>query len=45
MPGSYGGIVIEKMGKRKGEMKDMRVENGIPYIEFEIPTRGLMAIA
>ncbi|MEK9130494.1 MAG: GTP-binding protein, partial [Patescibacteria group bacterium] len=27
-PEGYGGIVIEKMGKRKGEMKDMRVENG-----------------
>ncbi len=41
-PEGYGGIVIEKMGKRKGEMKDMRVENGITYIEFEIPTRGLI---
>ncbi len=41
-PETHGGIVIEKMGKRKGEMKDMRVENGITYMEFEIPTRGLI---
>lgn len=41
-PEVSGGIVIEKMGKRKGEMKDMRVENGITYMEFEIATRGLI---
>ena len=41
-PESFGGIVIEKMGKRKGEMQDMRVENGITYMDFEIPTRGLI---
>lgn len=41
-PESFTGTVIEKMGKRRGEMKDMLVENGIAYIEFEIPTRGLI---
>jgi len=41
-PESSAGIVIEKMGKRRGEMKDMLVENGISYLEFEIPTRGLI---
>jgi GTP-binding protein len=34
--------VIEKMGKRRGEMKDMKVENGTTYLDFEIPTRGLI---
>lgn len=41
-PEVNGGVVIEKMGRRRGEMKDMRVENGITYMEFEIPTRGLI---
>ncbi len=42
VPESYAGAVIEKMGKRRGEMKDMRVENGTAYLEFVIPTRGLI---
>ncbi|MEK7615031.1 MAG: translational GTPase TypA [Patescibacteria group bacterium] len=41
-PEEFSGIVIEKMGKRRGEMKDMTVENGIGFLEFEIPTRGLI---
>jgi len=41
-PESFGGGVIEKMSKRHGEMKDMKVENGTSYLEFEIPTRGLI---
>ncbi|MBI4090855.1 MAG: translational GTPase TypA [Candidatus Komeilibacteria bacterium] len=41
-PEASAGIVIEKMGKRRGEMKDMRVENGTAYLDFEIPTRGLI---
>ncbi len=41
-PEAFTGTVIEKMGKRKGEMKDMNVENGHAYLEFEIPTRGLI---
>jgi GTP-binding protein len=36
------GSAIEKMGRRKGDMKDMRVENGTAYLQFEIPTRGLI---
>jgi GTP-binding protein len=36
------GTVIEKLSKRKGELKDMRVENGMAYLEFVIPTRGLI---
>ena len=30
------------MGIRRGEMKDMRVEGKTAYLEFEIPTRGLI---
>jgi GTP-binding protein len=41
VPESYSGIVIEKLGKRNGVMRDMRTENGIVFIEFYIPTRGL----
>ncbi|MDQ7814736.1 MAG: translational GTPase TypA [Patescibacteria group bacterium] len=42
VPENMSGTVIEKLGKRKGEMKDMRAENGTAYMEFEIPTRGLI---
>lgn len=41
-PEGMSGSVIEKMGRRKAEMKDMRVENGTAYLQFEIPTRGLI---
>ena len=41
-PEDFTGIVIEKMGKRRGEMKDMKVESGTAHMEFEIPTRGLI---
>ncbi len=41
-PEGSSGTAIEKMGRRKGEMKDMRVENGTAYLQFEIPTRGLI---
>jgi len=32
---------MEKIGNRKGEIKDMRNNNGIIFLEFIIPTRGL----
>jgi len=41
-PEEMSGSVIEKMGRRKAEMKNMRVENGSAFLEFEIPTRGLI---
>ncbi len=41
-PEGMSGTVIEKLSKRKGELKDMRVENGMAYLEFVIPTRGLI---
>ena len=41
VPEKYQGAVMEKMGNRKGEIKDMRSNNGIMLLEFIIPTRGL----
>ncbi len=41
-PEGMSGSVIEKMGRRKAEMKDMRVENGTAFLEFIAPTRGLI---
>ncbi|OGL79269.1 GTP-binding protein TypA, partial [Candidatus Uhrbacteria bacterium RIFCSPHIGHO2_12_FULL_57_11] len=41
-PEEFSGSVIQKMGIRRGEMKDMRVEGKTAYLEFEIPTRGLI---
>lgn len=43
VPQEFVGIVIEKMGKRKGDMKNMlSLEGGMTRLEFEIPTRGLL---
>ncbi|MFA6603286.1 MAG: translational GTPase TypA [Patescibacteria group bacterium] len=42
VPEEHVGVVIEKMGQRRGEMTDMRVENKTAYLEFTIPTRGLI---
>ncbi|MBI4138814.1 translational GTPase TypA [Candidatus Uhrbacteria bacterium] len=41
-PENMSGSVIEKLSKRRGELKDLRSENGISYLEFTIPTRGLI---
>lgn len=41
VPEAHSGTVIQKLGIRRGELKDMRTENGIVYLEFLIPTRGL----
>lgn len=40
-PEEYQGAVIQKMGIRHGELKEMKVQNGIAFLEFLIPTRGL----
>jgi len=41
-PEAFSGSVIAKMGIRKGEMKDMRVDGKTTLMEFVIPTRGLI---
>jgi GTP-binding protein len=38
----YMGIVIEKMGSRKGTVREMFQDNGLARIVFRIPTRGLL---
>jgi GTP-binding protein len=43
VPDEYSGAVIEKLGKRKAEMKSMApMSDGYTRIEFEIPARGLI---
>ncbi|MEX1997784.1 MAG: translational GTPase TypA [Candidatus Andersenbacteria bacterium] len=41
-PGIRAGVVIEKMGQRKGVMKDMKVEKGVAIVHFLVSTRGLI---
>ena len=40
-PEQYQGSVMQKLGARKGEVKEMKLHNGIAFLEFIIPTRGL----
>ncbi|MEK7081214.1 MAG: translational GTPase TypA, partial [Patescibacteria group bacterium] len=42
VPIIYSGGVIEKIGKRRGIMKDMMEKEGIVRVIFDIPTRGLL---
>lgn len=42
VPEAYSGMTIEKLSARKGEMRDMKVENGIAEFHFFVPTRGLI---
>ncbi len=43
VPEEYMGIVIETLGRRKGEMLDMLLNsNGTVKLEFKIPARGLI---
>jgi GTP-binding protein len=42
VPMEFSGSVIEKIGKRRGIMKDMVEKQGIGRIVFDIPTRGLL---
>lgn len=41
VPEEFSGVVMQKMGSRRGELKDMKSENGTVYLEFVIPTKGL----
>jgi GTP-binding protein len=41
VPEAFSGAVIQQFGGRHGELKDMRVENGVAALDFIIPTRGL----
>lgn len=41
LPDAYSGIVIQKLGARRGILQNMYSENGVTFLEFLIPTRGL----
>jgi len=41
-PEEYSGAIIEKLGKRKALMTDMKSKDGVARMLFEIPTRGLL---
>jgi GTP-binding protein len=38
----YQGAVIEKISNLKGQMQEMKTENGMTRLIFKIPTRGLL---
>ncbi|MDW7773491.1 MAG: translational GTPase TypA [Desulfobulbaceae bacterium] len=38
----YQGVVIEKLGKLKGILLDMQLENQMVRMKFKVPTRGLL---
>lgn len=42
VPEEVSGVVIEKLGKRRGIMQDMKTKDGQVRMIFEIPTRGLL---
>ena len=42
VPMEFSGSVIEKIGKRRGIMRDMAEKHGVARIIFDIPTRGLL---
>lgn len=42
LPDEIAGVIIEKLGTRKGEMLNMSSENGSTRLEYLIPTRGLL---
>ena len=42
VPEAASGVVIEKLGKRKGIMQNMKQDRGIVRMIFDIPTRGLL---
>ncbi|MFA4844605.1 MAG: translational GTPase TypA [Candidatus Margulisiibacteriota bacterium] len=42
VPDEYAGAVIEKLGKRRGEMLEMQSKNGTATLTYSVPTRGLL---
>lgn len=43
IPSDYQGVVMESLGKKKAEMKNLEhYDNGRVRIEFEVPARGLL---
>ena len=44
VPEEISGKIIEMMSLRKGQMTNMKTENTITQLEFDIPMRGLLGI-
>jgi len=42
VPEEFSGVVIEKLGKRRGVIMSMGQEHGEVKITFDVPTRGLL---
>ena len=42
VPEEYAGQVIEKLGKRRGEMQEMTTKHGTTTLAYLVPTRGLL---
>lgn len=42
VPDDFVGVVIENIGRRRGEMKNMIASNGNTRLEFLVPSRGLI---
>ena len=42
VPEQHAGAVIDRVSRRKGEMRNMRADSGLTTLHFFIPTRGLM---
>ncbi len=42
VPESTAGTIIDKLNRRKGEMVDMKTEEGHSRMEWKVPTRGLL---
>ncbi len=38
----FQGVVIEKLGRLKGQIMDLRLENRVARLQFKVPTRGLV---
>lgn len=44
VPEKFSGIIIEMIGKRLGVMKDMKIDREEAFMDFIVPTRGLIGI-
>ena len=42
VPEDCTGKIIEVLATRKGELRNIKTEGGFSFLEFEIPTRGLL---
>lgn len=39
-PKDFSGVIMQKLGERRGELIDMNIENGTVFLEFVISTRA-----